>query len=102
MGQKKDQHNVGTPSKPRGQQMGFAGTPDQNRSEMNHTPALRGRRKQENKMFSDVSQQHVASDATTPSSNSPSTAAMNTKPSGGAGGAGQFKKRLAKKRANQK
>jgi hypothetical protein len=101
MGQKKDQHNVGTPAKPRGQQMGFGGTPDQNRSEMDHTPALRGRRKEENKMFSDMSRQHVGSDATKPRSNSPSTIA-NTKPSGGGGGAAQFKKRLAKKRANQK
>jgi hypothetical protein len=102
MGQKKDQHNVGTPSKPRGQEMGLAGTPDQNRSEMDKTPALRGRRKEHNKMFGDVSQQHVNSDATKLKSNSPSTIVMNTKPSREGGGAAQFKKRLAKKRANQK
>ena len=70
---KKDQHKAGIPPKPRGQQTGFAGNPDQNREEMNNTPALRGRRKDENKMFGDASEQHVATDATKPSTNSPST-----------------------------
>ena len=73
MATKKDQHKAGIPSKPRGQQTGFAGNPDQNREEMEKTPALRGRRKQENKMFGDASEQHVATDATKPSTNSPST-----------------------------
>ena len=48
---RKDQHKVGTPLKPRGQQTGFAGNPDQNREEMKKTPG----------------------DAVTPSTNSPST-----------------------------
>ena len=73
MATKKDQHKAGTPSKPRGQQTGFAGNPDQNREEMEKTPALRGRRKRGNKMFGDASEQHVATDATKPSTNAPST-----------------------------
>jgi hypothetical protein len=47
--------------------------PDQNREEMDKTPALRGRRKGPNKMFGDASEQHVAANAATPSTNSPST-----------------------------
>ena len=73
MGTKKDQHKVGTPAKPRGQQMGFAGNPDQNRETMKQTPALRGRLKRANKMFADKSSQHVTGDPVTPRSNSPST-----------------------------
>ena len=45
MGTRKAQHKVGTPAKPRGQQTGFAGNPDQNREQMSKTPALRGRLK---------------------------------------------------------
>lgn len=71
----RDQHKTGTPPKPRGQQTGFAGNPDQNREEMKKTPALRGRRKKENKMFADASEQHVAGNPTAPSTNSPSTVA---------------------------
>lgn len=70
---KKDQHKAGIPPKPRGQQTGFAGNPDQNREEMENTPALRGRRKKPNKMFADASEQHVAGSAVTPSTNDPST-----------------------------
>lgn len=73
MGTRKDQHKVGTPEKPRGQQTGFAGNPDQNREEMNKTPALRGRRKKANKMFADASEQHMKSSPSTPSTNDPST-----------------------------
>ena len=69
----KDQHKAGIPPKPRGQQTGFAGNPDQNREEMENTPALRGRRKRGNKMFADASEQHVAANAATPSTNAPST-----------------------------
>ena len=75
MGTRKDQHKAGTPEKPRGQQTGFAGNPDQNREEMEKTPALRGRRKNENKMFGDASEQHVATNPANPSTNSPSTVA---------------------------
>ncbi len=73
MASKKDQHKAGIPPKPRGQQTGFAGNPDQNREEMNKTPALRGRRKNANKMFGDASEQHVAGNPATPSTNAPST-----------------------------
>jgi hypothetical protein len=73
MATKKDQHKVGIPAKPRGQQTGFAGNPDQNREEMKKTPALRGRRKSANKMFSDVSEEHTGGNPATPSTNSPST-----------------------------
>ena len=102
MGTKKDQHKVGTPARPRGQQMGFAGNPDQNREAMKQTPALRGRLKRANKMFADESSQHVTGDVVTPRSNSPSTPAMNA----GAhkeesGGERVFKRRLAKKRSSQ-
>ena len=76
MGTKKDQHNVGTPEKPRGQQTGFAGNPDQNREEVDKTPALRGRRKKTNKMFADESRQHTGSSPATPSTNHPSTPGM--------------------------
>jgi len=99
MKKEKDQHTVGTPTKPRGQQMGFAGNRDQNREEMNETPALRGQRKTANKMFGDASSQHVGSDSTKPSTNSPSTPAMNVTPKRAGGGAGGFKARLAKKRS---
>jgi hypothetical protein len=71
----KDQHKAGLPPKPRGQQTGFAGNPDQNREEMEKTPALQGRRKEENKMFADASEQHIAGNSSTPSTNAPSTVA---------------------------
>ena len=73
---KKDQHKAGIPPKPRGQQTGFAGNPDQNREEMKKTPALRGRRKSANKMFGDESEQQTGSSAVTPSTNSPLTPGM--------------------------
>jgi len=77
VGRKKDQHTVGTPEKPRGQQTGFAGHPDQNREEMDNTPALRGRiRKKTNKMFADQSRQHSGASSVTPSTNRPSTPGM--------------------------
>lgn len=76
MASKKDQHKVGIPPKPRGQQTGFAGNPDQNREEMKNTPALRGRMKKNNKMFGDESEQHTGGSSVTPSTNSPSTPGM--------------------------
>ena len=60
----------------RGQQMGFAGQPDRNRTEINETPAFRGNRKAANKMFGDVSDQQTGSNVVAPSTNSPSTPAM--------------------------
>lgn len=73
---KKDQHKVGTPPKPRGQQTGFAGHEDQNREAKDETPALRGVRKKGNKMFGDASEQHIGGDSVTPSTNHPSTPGM--------------------------
>jgi hypothetical protein len=99
MGTNKDQHKAGTPEKPRGQQTGFRGNPDKNRIEMDETPALRGRLKKDNEMFADASEQHVGSDPTKPSTNSPSTPAMKTVPRTRSGGEKVFKKRLAKNRS---
>jgi len=98
MVKKKDQHKVGTPTKPRGQQTGFAGNPDQNREEMKETPALRGRRKPATKMFADESSQHVGGDAATPRSNTPSVpaAAPTGTKLGETGGERVFKQRLKK------
>ena len=95
---KKDQHKVGTPERPRGQQMGFKGQPDQNREEMDNTPALLGRRKRSNKMFADASEQHIASDATKPSTNAPSVPAAVPPVKGESGGEREYKERLAKTR----
>jgi hypothetical protein len=91
---KKDQHKVGTPPKPRGQQTGYAGNPDQNREEMKKTPALRGRMKKTSKMFGDASEQHVGGSAVTPSTNSPSTPGMKTGDQSPASGERVFKRRL--------
>jgi hypothetical protein len=76
VGTRKDQHKTGIPEKPRGQQTGFAGNPDQNREEKEDTPALRGNRKKTNKMFGDESRQHTGSSPATPSTNRPSTPGM--------------------------
>jgi len=97
---KKDQHKVGTPRKPRGQQMGFAGNPDQNREAMKDTPALRGRLKKATRMFADESSQHETGDAVTPRSNSPSVpaAAPTGVKLGETGGERVFKQRQAKSR----
>lgn len=72
MSSKKEQSKVGRKQKPRGQQTGFAGNPDQNREEMANTPALRGRRKAANKMFDDESAQQVGTDASKGRTNTPS------------------------------
>ena len=78
MRSKEHQHTVGIPAKRRGQQMGRAGNPDQNREVVEQTPALRGRLKKATKMFADESSQQISSSAATPRTNSPSTPAMNT------------------------
>jgi len=83
--------------------MGTAGTPDQNRKEMDQTPALRGSLKRGNKMFADDSTQHTGGDAVTPSMNSPSTPGLNTGGrKGESGGETGFKRRLTKKRTSKK
>jgi hypothetical protein len=71
MGVKKDQHKVGAPEKPRGQQTGFAGNPDKNREAKSNTPALRGRRKKESEFFADKSAQQTGSNPSHPRSNTP-------------------------------
>lgn len=100
MSTKKAQQKVGAPEKPRGQEMGRGEDRDRNREEMAATPALRGRRKQANKMFADESSQHVGGDAATPKSASPSLpGAMPTGvPLGESGGEKVFKQRQTKQR----
>ena len=93
MSSKKDQHKAGIPPKPRGQQTGFAGNPDQNREAMADTPALRGRRKGANKMFADNSSQQRSTDAAKPSTNSPSIPAQE-----GGGHVGETGGEIAAKR----
>jgi hypothetical protein len=95
---KREQHKVGIPQKKRGQQTGFAGNPDKNREEMEKTPAVRGRRKRSNKMAADASEQHIATDATKPSTNVPSVPAAVPEVKGDTGGERAFKQRLAKSR----
>jgi hypothetical protein len=98
----KDQHKVGIREKPRGQQMGTTGAPDQNRQSMKETPAVRGRRKKVNKMSADKSAQHIGGDAVTPRTTSPSTPAMTA---GGRKGESSgeivFKARLKNKRTQK-
>jgi len=101
MATKKDQHKVGTPAKPRGQQMGFAGNPDQNREAEKETPARLGKRPRSNKMAADVSAQNVSSNPVTPRTTSPSTPAMNVGTKGDSGGERVFKRRLAKLRSQK-
>jgi hypothetical protein len=80
MASKEKQSKVGRSTKLRGQQTGRADTtPAQDREAMKDTPALRGRRKQANEMFSDKSRQHVGGDAATPRSNTPSVPAAMPK-----------------------
>jgi len=97
---KKDQHKAGIRTKPRGQQMGTAGARDQNRAEMEKTPARRGRRVNANKMAADKSQQNIGGDAVTPRTSSPSTPAMtSSKRKGESAAESGFKARLKKQRA---
>lgn len=99
MSTKKEQQKIGAPQKPRGQEMGRGDDVDKNREAKAETPALRGRRKEANKLFADESSQHVGSDGATPRSNTPSLpAAMPTGvPLGESGGEKVFKQRQAKK-----
>ncbi|HEY6230952.1 MAG TPA: hypothetical protein VIW64_06805 [Pyrinomonadaceae bacterium] len=100
MPQKKDQHNVGSKAKPRGQQMGRAGTPDQNRERKKATPARSGGRIKANKMFGDTSTQNIGGDAVTPESNSPSTVTREAGANKGeSSGETAFKARLKQKRS---
>jgi hypothetical protein len=93
------QDKAGIPAKPRGQQTGFAGNPDQNLEAAAATPARLGKRPKSNQMSADVSAQNVGSNPVTPRTSSPSTPAMNVGVRRAGGGEKAFKKRLAKKRA---
>ncbi|HEX8709657.1 MAG TPA: hypothetical protein VF723_15560 [Pyrinomonadaceae bacterium] len=95
MSRKKDQHKAGIAETPRGQEMGRGDDQDQNREAMKDTPALRGRRKKESRMFADESSQHMGADAATPRSNTPSipAAAPTGQPLGQTGGERVFKER---------
>jgi hypothetical protein len=86
----------------RGQQTGFAGHKDRNRTEVETTPAVRGKAKHFNKMFGDVSEQHTGSDVVSPSTNSPSTPGMKTASQNELGAEAVFKRRLEKKRQESK
>jgi hypothetical protein len=103
MAAKKDQHKVGIRSKPRGQQMGTAGSLDQNRAEVDETPAVAGRRKRANKLAADRSSRHTGGDAVTPRTTSPSTPAMTSAGrKGETGGESAFKSRLKKAKPSRK
>ena len=98
---KKDQHKVGIREKPRGQQTGAAGVPDQNRKEIKNTPAVLGRRKAANKLAADKSAQRTGGDAVTPRTTSPSTPAMTAdRRKGETGGETAFKARLKRTRTS--
>ena len=100
MRNKEHQRKAGIPAKRRGQEMGFAGNPDQNRKVVAQTPAVRGRRKKTNKLAGDESSQQISSSSVTPSTNVPSTPAMNTGGHPGeTTGERVFKRRLARQRA---
>lgn len=73
---RKGQSKAGIPARRRGQQMGDETSPrDKGLVEEEHTPALRGRRKEANKYFADDSKQEIGSGAEAPGDNSPSVAA---------------------------
>ena len=100
---KKDQHKVGAKAKPRGQQTGMAGVPDQNRQQKKKTPPVSGGRRNASKMFADRSAQNVGGDSVTPKTASPSTVVAKTSEhKGETGGEIAFKARLNKKRATRR
>jgi len=100
---KKDTHKVGIRAKPRGQQTGTAGAPDQNRKAKKETPAVLGRRRAANKMAADKSAQNIGGDAVTPRTTSPSTPAMTGGVrTGESGGETGFKARLQATRGKKK
>ena len=103
MASRKSQAKAGIPAQRRGQQMGDAAktnNPNKQEESKANTPALRGRRKTENKFFADDSAQQTGSDAATPRSNTPSIpAAIPTGTKlGESGGERAFKQRQPKAR----
>ena len=98
MSSKKDQHKVGIPDKPRGQQTGRAGNPDKSRvAQEEETPALHGRRKAANKMSADKSSQHTGADPSKPRAITPSVPGqIGGGHIGESGGEAGFKRRRKK------
>ncbi len=96
---KEEQSKAGIPQKRRGQQMGDASAPDQNREEMKDAAALRGQRAEEGGHFADESTQQTGSDSVAPRSTAPSVpaAAPSGQPLGESGGEREFKQRHSKK-----
>ena len=73
---RKTQAKAGAPPRRRGQQMGDERSqPSKIHEAQAETPALRGRRKDASKFFSDDSSQHTGSRGETPRDNSPSVPA---------------------------
>lgn len=99
MSNEEAQSKAGIPAKRRGQQMGDAANPDQNREAEAETPALRGRRPEENEMFAEDSAQQIGSNPSAPRDNSPSTPAAipSGTPLGQSGGEKVFKERQSKR-----
>ncbi len=99
MASRKTQAKAGIPAQRRGQQMGDAKTnnPNKQTESKANTPALRGRRKAENKFFADDSAQQAGSNAARPRSNTPSVPAAQPtgKKLGESGGERAFKRRQA-------
>ena len=101
MASKKSQAKAGLPAVRRGQQMGDAAktnSPNKQAESKANTPALRGRRKAENKFFADDSQQAGGGDAARPRTVSPSVAAAvpTGAKQGEPGGERAFKQRQPK------
>ena len=102
MASKKAQSKAGVPARRRGQQMGDErSAPDKTREAKAATPALRGRRKEASKFFSDDSMQQTGARGETARDNTPSVpAAVPTGTKiGESGGEGEFK---ARQRATKK
>lgn len=101
MGSEDAQSKAGIPAKRRGQQMGDAANPDQNREAEAETPALSGRRPEENEMFAEDSAQNIGSDPSAPSGVSPSTPAAipSGTPLGQSGGERAFQERQSRRRS---
>ena len=76
MASRKTQSKAGIPPKRRGQQMGDERSKsDKTLEAKRQTPALRGRRTEASKFFSDDSYQHAGAGGEAPSDNSPSVPA---------------------------
>jgi hypothetical protein len=91
MNEAKDQHLVGTPEKPRGQEMGLPEENDKNQKADAETPAINGDQSAGNEMSADRSNRNVGSDSVTPSTTTPSVpAAMPSENQSNQGGEKEF------------